>query len=266
MKGKLFALLGAVLLLSLVSVLGAYYGYSGQYRQPYQDFNTYFSQRYAAPSTMSQDRFMPYAQQTGNYGYAQYYPQYDQYYGQQSDQQYYNQQTYYYVPYPLGPITQKSYYRIEDQPIDIEPNSYEDGYNKGYYLGYYDGQYFQKYGYEGYMDYKANFEEITSDTPTTGYYVINERKVEISARKVVNDYDRGYNSGVSSGFRDGFYGIEYKGLNEDYYAFQLFQEKFPGRYVPLSQPQKYNYPTYRTFPGLSSFNMGSYYYGFNYYK
>ncbi|MFH1916248.1 MAG: hypothetical protein ABIJ21_03210 [Nanoarchaeota archaeon] len=178
------------------------------------------------------------------------------------------QQPYVYQPYDYyyGPYTQNSYYKIDnpDLLIEIEEDSYEDGYNHGYYIGYGDGLSFQRFGYEGYYDYiEAAKTKYDPENSRSGYYKFSDRVVKISVSTGPSDYNAGYANGIMEGFKDGFYDVKYRGLNQDYYAFKEYQKTHPGTYTPLSY-QSYPRAQFRTFPNFYSWMSGNKYYGFNY--
>lgn len=170
---------------------------------------------------------------------------------------------YYYRPYPLGPITQKSYYKVEDMPdmTLIKEGSWEDGYNKGYFEGYNDGEHFSRYGYEGYRDYLDAFMARTDpDRVERGTYQLSTKRVQLNVKPVVTPYDEGFRKGVVDGFNDGYYDRQYSGVNPETYALEVMQDMYPGTYEPMMQ---YTYRSFRSFPNYLS-GMGSVYYGFNY--
>lgn len=176
-------------------------------------------------------------------------------------------QVYYYMPYEAGQRTQKVYYKTHDDPeAEIVRETYEDGYNMGYYDGYMDGEFFQRYGYEGYIDYVESFKLKTDpDRERSSYYVFKGDKKKISVRPSDSTYDRGYRSGVLEGFKDGYYEITYKGKNRRAYEFEALKNAFPGKYEPVSnQPMQFWTP-YRTFPNFAPMTYGNIYYGFNTY-
>jgi hypothetical protein len=172
-----------------------------------------------------------------------------------------------YSPYAYGRVTQNSYYQITDPSIvmEIKEGSYDDGYNYGYYLGYADGIEFQRFGYEGYYDYiEAMKSKYDPEKARVGYYQFNRKAVRISVTAGNSDYNKGYGEGIVAGFKDGYYNVDYQGVNRDYYAFKQFQKENPGTYTPIVYSQLKPRVPYRSYPYYQTYMTGRMLYGFNY--
>jgi hypothetical protein len=172
-----------------------------------------------------------------------------------------------YADYGYGRMTQNSYYQIENPQlvVDIAEGSYDDGYNYGYFSGYPDGVYFQRYGYEGYFDYvEAMKTKYDPNKVQTGYYRFNRRDVKITVSSGSSSYNKGYAEGILAGFKDGYYDVEYNGLNKEYYAFKEFQKENPGVYQPIVYSQIRPSIPFRSYQYYQSYATGRMLYGFNY--